>query len=67
MKRLLQWLQSGARRAVAEVQVCMEATDSHHEEPACFPQDQGAALTVANPLLVKRFAESNGALQDPQG
>jgi transposase len=38
----------------------MEATGIYHEALACFLHDQGVVLSVINPLLAKRFAESNG-------
>ena len=66
-KSLLQWLQLTAPGSLAEVHVCMEATGSYHEALACFLHDQGAVLSVVNPLLVKRFAESNGARNKTDG
>jgi len=66
-KSLLQWLQSHAPCALAEVHVCLESTGSYHEALACFLHDQGAMLSVVNPLLVKRFAESNGARNKTDG
>lgn len=66
-KSLLQWLHLHVSCALAEVHVCMESTGSYHEELACFLHDQGAVLSVVNPLLVKRFAESNGARNKTDG
>jgi transposase len=66
-KGLLQWLQSNSSGALAEVHVCLEATGGYHEEFACFLHDQGVVLSVVNPLLVKRFAESNGARNKTDG
>lgn len=59
-KSLLHWLQLTAPGVLAEVHVCMEATGIYHEALACFLLDQGVVLSVINPLLAKRFAESNG-------
>jgi transposase len=66
-KNLLQWLHLRAAGGLAEVHVCMESTGSYHEELARFLHDQGAVLSVVNPLLVKRFAESNGARNKTDG
>jgi transposase len=67
-KSLLQWLQLTAPGGgLAEVHVCMEATGSYHEQLACFLHDQGAVLSVVNPLLVKRFAESNAVRNKTDG
>jgi len=59
-KSLLQWLQLAAPGGLAEVHVCMEATGGYHEALACLLHDQGVLVSVVNPLLAKRFAESNG-------
>lgn len=53
---LHEWLQSHAPPAV---HACMESTGSYHEALACFLHDRGLAVSVVNPLLVKRFAELN--------
>jgi transposase len=37
----------------------MESTGSYHEALACFLHDRDLAVSVVNPLLVKRFAELN--------
>lgn len=66
-KNLLQWLHLRVAGGLAEVHVCMESTGSYHEELARFLHDQGAVLSVVNPLLVKRFAESNGARNKTDG
>lgn len=42
------------------VHVCMEATGSYHEGLALFLHDQGVGVSVVNPMLVKRFVESEG-------
>lgn len=54
---LLQWLQLNVPGGKADVHVCMEATGSYHEALALFLSDQGVAVSVVNPLLVKRFIE----------
>jgi transposase len=51
---LLQWLVGHT-----PLHICMEATGSYHEALACFLSDQGLAVSVVNPLLVKRFAEAS--------
>jgi len=66
-KSLLQWLHLHAAGGLDEVHICMESTGSYHEELACFLHDQSAVLSVVNPLLVKRFAESNGARNKTDG
>ena len=53
---LQQWLQS---HDASEVHACMESTGSYHEALACFLHDRGIAVSVVNPMLVKRFAELN--------
>ncbi len=57
-KSLLLWLESTAPDGLGAVHVCMEATGSCHEALACFLHDQSVALSVVNPLLVKRFAQA---------
>lgn len=64
---LLQWLLMNASDSVSEIHVCMEATGSYHEELACFLHDQGVLLSLVNPLLVKRFAESSGVRNKTDG
>ena len=56
---LVQWLQATAPGSFEALHVCMEATGSFHEALACFLHEQGVAVSVVNPLLVKRFAEAN--------
>jgi transposase len=53
---LQQWLLA---HDAAEVHACMESTGSYHEALACFLHDRSFAVSVVNPLLVKRFAELN--------
>ena len=59
---LLQWLRSHVSDMQA-LHICMEATGAYHEALACWLSDQGLglglAVSVVNPLLVKRFAEAN--------
>ena len=56
-KGLLQWIAANVPTGKADVHVCMEATGSYHEALALFLSDQGIAVSVVNPLLVKRFIE----------
>ena len=58
-KALLLWLNAQVSDGHAGVHVCMEATGAYHEALALFLHDQGAMVSVVNPLLVKRFAEAN--------
>ena len=58
-KGLLQWLNAHLPEGHGGAHVCMEATGSYHEELALYLHDQGVAVSVVNPLLVKRFAEVN--------
>lgn len=55
---LLQWLHSQLPGGVQALHICMEATGSYHEALACALHDQGLRTSVVNPLLVKRYAES---------
>jgi len=66
-KSLLQWLELNAPGGAAAAHVCMEATGSYHEELACFVHDHGLTVSVVNPLLVKRFAESNAVRNKTDG
>lgn len=56
---LLQWLKAHAACALPDVHVCMESTGGYQEELACALSDHDVAVSVVNPLLVKRFAEVN--------
>jgi transposase len=56
---LLAWVELHVPGGKAAVQVCMEATGIYHEALALFLHDQQVAVSVVNPLLVKRFAEIN--------
>ena len=55
---LLQWLRSHVSDMQA-LHICMEATGAYHEALAYWLSDQSLAVSVVNPLLVKRFAEAN--------
>lgn len=55
-KSLLAWIEANVPAGTA-VHVCMEATGSYHEALALFLHDQGVAVSVVNPLRVKRFIE----------
>lgn len=59
-KLLLQWLDVNVPQGKTTVQVCMEATGAYHEALALFLFDHGIAVSVVNPLLVKRFIEADG-------
>ncbi len=56
-KNLLLWIETNVPAGKADVHVCMEATGAYHEALALFLHDQGVAVSVVNPLLVKRFIE----------
>ena len=58
-KSLLAWIEANVPGGKGAVQVCMEATGTYHEALALFLHDQQLAVSVVNPLLVKRFAEIN--------
>src|ERR1700712_4611240 len=55
-KGLIAWMESNVPAGTADVHVCMEATGVYHEALALFLHDQGIAVSVVNPLLVKRFS-----------
>lgn len=57
---LLHWLNAQLPGGLLELRICMEATSSYHEALACTLYDRGLMVSVVNPLLVKRFAQSNG-------
>jgi transposase len=59
-KALLAWIESNAGSGKADVHVCMEATGVYHENLALFLHDEGIRVSVVNPMLVKRFVESDG-------
>lgn len=55
---LWRWLLVHADAQGAGLHVCMESTGAYHEGVATFLHDQAATVSVVNPMLVKRFAES---------
>ena len=57
---LMQWIELHVPGGQAGVHVCMEATGVYHEGLARFLNDQGVAVSVVNPMLAKRFVESEG-------
>lgn len=57
---LLEWIGSNVTGGQHNVHACMEATGIYHENLALFLHDQGIGVSVVNPLLVKRFVESEG-------
>lgn len=59
-RALLAWIDSNVPGGQENVHVCMEATGVYHESLALFLHDQGIDVSVVNPLLVKRFVESEG-------
>lgn len=58
-KSLMSWLEAHTSSELAAVHVCMEATGQYHEALALFLHEHGVAVSVVNPLLVKRFNEIN--------
>lgn len=56
--QLIAWLDANAPGGHAAAHVCMEATGVYHEALALFLHDRRMAVSVVNPLLVKRFMES---------
>lgn len=54
-KKLARWLK---KRRARQVHACMEATGRYWEELALFLNDEGHAVSVVNPKLVKRHAEA---------
>jgi transposase len=60
-RALLEWIESNVPGGHGNVHVCMEATGVYHENLALFLHDQSVNVSVVNPLLVKRFVESEGA------
>jgi transposase len=55
--QLLGWLDSMLPDGQATAHVCMEATGTYHEGLAFFLHDHAVAVSVVNPLQVKRFME----------
>ncbi len=59
-RALLEWIASNVPGGHHNVHVCMEATGVYHENLALFLHDQGIDVSVVNPMLVKRFVQSEG-------
>jgi transposase len=59
---LLKWLSNKGVQA-DDCHLCMEATSSYYEALALFVHDAGWAVSVVNPLRIKKFAESELARQ----
>jgi transposase len=59
-KAQLEWIDLHVAGGQRNVHVCMEATGVYHEMLALFLHDQGIAVSVINPMLVKKFVESEG-------
>jgi transposase len=57
---LLAWAQRTTGAARAELSFVLEATGVYHEAIARFLHQAGCHVAVANPLHIKRFAESRG-------
>jgi len=55
---LLEWIDATAPGGRAAAHVCMEATGVYHEALALSLYDVGVKISVINPLLLKRFMES---------
>ena len=64
---LVQWLKGQLPDGLQDLHICMESTGSYHEALACAVHDQGLKVSVVNPLLVKRFAQSNGQRNKTDG
>lgn len=58
-KSLLSWIEATAPGGKSAAHVCMEATGAYHEALALFLDDQQIAVSVINPLRIKRFFESD--------
>lgn len=54
---MLRWLDFHLPGGKASAHVCMEATGPYHEGLALFLHDHAVAVSVVNPLQVKRFME----------
>lgn len=55
---LLEWVALHVP-AAKEMHLCMESTGIYHEALALYLHDRGIAVSVVNPLLVKRYGELN--------
>jgi transposase len=58
--QVLAWAARNAGVAATELCFVLEATGVYHEAVALYLHQAGARVTVANPLHIKRFAESHG-------
>lgn len=54
---LLAWIEAHGPGGPAGAHVCMEATGAYHEAVALFLHEHRVAVSVVNPMLVKRFFE----------
>jgi transposase len=59
-RALLEWACRHGKCEAAELHFVLEATGVYHESLAEFLFAAGCRVSVVNPLLVKRFAESQG-------
>ena len=59
-RSLLEWACRQGKCSAPELHFVMEATGVYHEAVAEFLHNAGCRVSVANPLHVKRFAESRG-------
>jgi transposase len=57
---LLEWIAVHVPDGKSSAHACMESTGTYHENAATFLHDQGVKVSIVNPMLVKRFAESEG-------
>jgi len=62
--KLMKWLEA---RAKQEVHVAMEATGTYWEELAVFLYEEGLAVSVVNPGLIRKEAESWGVRNKTDG
>ena len=57
---LLEWIDEHVPAGRTTVHACMESTGVYHEGVANELFDAGVRVSIVNPMLVKRFAESEG-------
>lgn len=55
---LREWMDAHVEGGRTAAHVCMESTGQYHEAVAVFLCDEGVSVSIINPMLVKRFAES---------
>jgi len=55
---LTAWLDAHVSEGRSSVHACLESTGTYHEGVATFLHDERVTVSVVNPMLVKRFAES---------